>query len=196
MSYRRRQAQELFMVNRTAIVIGTVLFAGVATRAAAQGGSAVASFDARAEKHRGGVYFTGDDIRKRSPARLSDLFRGQSGITLSTNDAGKVILTSSRGARTTLDGASMRSGVAGSAPAQPSEPMALPPVTGVRCPVAIGMDGQMMDASFSIDDVPVSGVHGVELYTGSARVPVEFGAGNNTGCGVVMVWSKTGSDKP
>ena len=60
----------------------------------------------------------------------------------------------------------------------------------------VGMDGQLMDASFSIDDIPTSSVHGVEVYTGSARVPVEFGAGNNTGCGVVMVWSKTGTDKP
>ena len=48
----------------------------------------------------------------------------------------------------------------------------LPPLTGVRCPLAIGLDGQMMDASFSIDDMAVSGVHGIEMYTGSARVPV------------------------
>jgi hypothetical protein len=184
------------MVNRTALLVGSLLLAGPAARSAAQSSaSAVAGFDARAEKHRGGVYFTGDDIRKRSPARLSDLFRGLSGITLATSD-GKVVLTSSRGARTTLDGTSMRSGVAASTSPQPSEPMTLPPVSGVRCPVAIGLDGQMMDPSFSIDDLPVSAVHGVEMYTGSARVPVEFGAGNNTGCGVVMVWSKTGSDKP
>ena len=33
-------------------------------------------------------------------------------------------------------------------------------------------------------------------YTGSAHVPAQFGAANDVGCGVVMVWSKTGADRP
>ena len=185
------------MLNRTAVVIATVLVAGVARQSASQSSiSPVAGFDARAEKHRGGTFFTMEDIKKRSPARMSDLFRGLSGISLTTSDGGKVILTSSRGARTTFDGASASSGVAATTPAQGGQPMTTPPISGARCPVRVGMDGQLMDASFSIDDIPTSSVHGVEVYTGSARVPVEFGAGNNTGCGVVMVWSKTGNDKP
>jgi len=179
------------MFNRTALVIAIGLLTAAGQAKAQSSVSPVAGFDARAQKHRGGVFFTSEDIKKRSPARLSDLFRGQSGITLSTDEAGKVILTSSRGGRTELAGASSPSGVVAAAP-----PGQMPAVNSVHCVVQVGMDGQMMDGSFSIDDVPASSVHGIELYTGSARVPVEFGAGNNSGCGVVMVWTKTGTDKP
>jgi hypothetical protein len=184
------------MFNRTAFIIATAVLSGVATSSSAQSSaSPVASFDARAAKHRGGVYFTLDDIQKRSPARLSDLFRSLSGITLSTNDAGKIVLTSSRGGRTSLTGAATTSGITGAAPQAGGAPPP-PTMSGGRCAVLVGMDGQMMDASFSVDDIPVTSVHGIEVYTGSARVPVEFGAANDSGCGVVMVWSKTGTDKP
>lgn len=190
------------MMNRTTIaaVAGLLLSVGGSAFAQETKATPVAGFDARASKHRGGVFFTVDDIRKRSPARLSDLFRGMSGITLSNNDAGKVVLASSRGGRTALMGSptsgmtGMAPGVASGAPVPTGS--APPAATAQFCPVLVGMDGQMMDPQFSVDDVPVSSVHGIEVYTGSARVPVEFGAGNNTGCGVAMIWSKTGADKP
>lgn len=184
------------MFNRSALAIASVVLTGIAAPALAQSSAApTAAFDARAAKHRGGVYFTQDDIQKRSPGRLSDLFRGLSGVTLSTNDAGKVVLTSSRGGRTALTGSATTSGITGMAP-QPGGPPPAPTVSGGRCQILVGMDGQMMDAGFSLDDIPVTNVHGIEVYTGSARVPVEFGAANDSGCGVVMVWAKTGADKP
>jgi len=191
------------MMNRTTMIVATGLVLSIAGSALAQETSAspVAGFDARVAKHRSGVFFTMEDIRKRSPARLSDLFRGVSGITLSNNDAGKVVLASSRGGRTALMG-SPTSGMTGmsatatSGPPLPAAATPAPTATAQYCPVLVGMDGQMMDPQFSIDDVPVTSVHGIEVYTGSARVPVEFGAGNATGCGVVMVWSKTGADTP
>ena len=191
------------MMSRTTMAAAAGLLLGIGGSALAQETSAspVAGFDARAAKHRGGVFFTLEDIRKRSPARLSDLFRGVSGITLSNNDAGKVVLASSRGGRTALMG-SPTSGMAGmsataaSGPPAPASASPTPTATAQYCAVLIGMDGQMMDPQFSIDDVPVTSVHGIEVYTGSARVPAEFGAGSATGCGVVMVWSKTGADKP
>lgn len=182
------------MTVRTSLVTAAGILMAVSGRAQAQGASTNASFDTRAEKHRGGVFFTAADLEKRSPARLSDLFRNMSGLTLSTSD-GKVVITSSRGARAGMV-ASTTSGIAGASPTSGSAQTVQPTVTGSRCVVAIGLDGQMMDASFSIDDVAVASVHGVEAYTGSARVPVEFGGGNNSGCGVIMIWSKSGSDKP
>jgi hypothetical protein len=189
------------MMSRMTIagVAGLLLSLGGAAFAQATQASPAAGFDARAAKHRGGVFLTREDIRKRSPARLSDLFRGMSGVTLSNNDAGKVILASSRGGRAGLV-TSPTSGVTGMAKGVGSGaplPSTSPPVASTQfCPILVGLDGQMMDSQFSVDDVPVSSVHGIEVYTGSARVPVEFGAGNAAGCGVVMLWSKTGADKP
>jgi hypothetical protein len=186
------------MRMRTMLVAAAGMLISIGGRSSAQSNtaSATSGFDGRAAKHRGGVFFTREEIRKRSPARLSDLFRGLSGIALSSNNAGKVMLTSTRGGRTAMSGTSSTSGVAGMSSSQPGDALPTPAITGVGCSVTVGMDGQLMDPSFSIDDVPVSSVHGIEVYTGSARIPVEFGAANNSACGVVMVWSKTGADTP
>ncbi|HEY4303170.1 MAG TPA: TonB-dependent receptor plug domain-containing protein [Gemmatimonadaceae bacterium] len=175
-------------IRATVIAAAGMLVVAGGIAVAQQPTTPVAGFDARAAKHRGGVFFTREDLKNRAPARLSDLFRGMSGVVVANNDAGKVVLASSRGGRTVMTGTSAMSGVDGGGNS------AL--VSGVRCPVLIGIDGQMMDPSFSIDDVQPSNVHGIEAYTGSARVPVEFGAGNASGCGVVMIWVKTGSDTP
>lgn len=183
------------MMIRTSFVVGAgmiIAFSGVTT---AQGASMSAGFDARADKHRSGVFITADELQKRSPARLSDLFRNMSGLTLSTSDGGKLIVTSSRGSRAGVVAGTAGIATAGTMPTPPGQ-SAQPTVAGSRCLVAVGMDGQIMDASFSVDDVPVTSVHGIEVYTGSAHAPVEFGAGNNSGCGVIMIWTKTGADKP
>jgi hypothetical protein len=39
--------------------------------------------------------------------------------------------------------------------------------------------------------VPVSDVAGIEVYSGSAGVPIEFQRGS--GCGVVAIWTKHGA---
>jgi len=191
------------MMNRTTLAAAGLLVSMAGSAFAQEVTSPVSAFDARAAKHRNGVFFTLEDIHKRSPARVSDLFRGLSGIALSNNDGGKVILVSSRGGRTGMI-SSPTSGMTGTSTATaaiatggpPASPNPTPGVSAQQCSLLVGVDGQMMDPQFSVDDVAVSSVHGIEVYTGSARIPVEFGAGNNAGCGVVMIWSKTGADKP
>ena len=58
------------------------------------------------------------------------------------------------------------------------------------CPPQYYVDG-MMITGFNIDDTPPGDVEGVEFYSGSSTVPVEFSRINSTSnCGVVAIWTR------
>jgi TonB family protein len=63
---------------------------------------------------------------------------------------------------------------------------------GSRCPPLVFIDGFPADAgTFDLDMLDLSGVEGIEIYSGVATVPSEFmGARGTHGCGVVAVWSR------
>jgi hypothetical protein len=62
-----------------------------------------------------------------------------------------------------------------------------------RCTLRVGLDGHMMDDAFSVDDVPLTTIHGIEVYLGASTTPIEFSAPNRgTPCGVIMIWTRTG----
>ena len=43
--------------------------------------------------------------------------------------------------------------------------------------------------------VPIRDIEGIEVYTGPADVPGEY-AGRNAGCGVVVIWTRSGPPRP
>jgi hypothetical protein len=53
-----------------------------------------------------------------------------------------------------------------------------------RCEMDVYVDG--MRSSMKVDEVPVSWVAGIEVYSGLATTPPEFGHGR---CGVVAIWT-------
>lgn len=58
------------------------------------------------------------------------------------------------------------------------------------CPPQFFIDG-VQAAGFNIDDMPVSDVEGVELYSGSATLPPEFNKVTSTViCGAVLIWTR------
>ena len=58
--------------------------------------------------------------------------------------------------------------------------------------MSIAIDGQLKEKSFSIDEISVTDVHGIEVYPGSASLPAEFGSIKPDGwCGLVMVWTRS-----
>ena len=63
---------------------------------------------------------------------------------------------------------------------------------GSRCPPLVFIDGFPTDAGvMDLDMIDLSGVEGVEIYSGVATVPPEFmGARGNHGCGVIAIWSR------
>jgi hypothetical protein len=164
-------------------------------------------FDRRAAMRSGGVFITEADIEKRQPVRTSDLFHGLLGVSVRDSD-GVQQLVSNRGIRSNLTPSSTPKTAGrpvttlpparGTAP--PSAPSSGtddaprgPSVDGRKCVLRIGVDGQLMDRSFSIDAIPVSAVRGIEAYLGPATIPVEFSSpGPDAPCGIVMVWTRTG----
>ena len=67
---------------------------------------------------------------------------------------------------------------------------------GQACPMQIVVDGvRLSPADGSAVDLnqlpPPEAIHGIEVFAGAARVPLEFGgAGANTWCGVIAVWTR------
>lgn len=63
---------------------------------------------------------------------------------------------------------------------------------GSRCPALVFIDGFPADAgTMDLDMIDLSGVEGIEMYSGAASVPSEFMAAREThGCGVIAIWSR------
>ncbi|HZE09831.1 MAG TPA: carboxypeptidase regulatory-like domain-containing protein [Gemmatimonadaceae bacterium] len=63
---------------------------------------------------------------------------------------------------------------------------------GSRCPALVFIDGFPADAgTMDLDMIDLSGVEGIEIYSGVATIPSEFMSAREThGCGVVAIWSR------
>jgi len=164
-------------------------------------------FDRRVAKHVGGVFITEADIAKRQPVRTSDLFSTMLGV--SVRDSGVVLqLVSNRGLRASLSGTATTPGTGGrgTANVRAAPPAGRgaspqftfddsargPTVDGRKCVLRVGLDGRLMDPSFSVDEIPVNSIRGIEAYVGAATIPIEFSSVQpDAPCGVVMVWTRS-----
>ncbi|HEV8449771.1 MAG TPA: hypothetical protein VGQ44_23310 [Gemmatimonadaceae bacterium] len=191
-------------VAMTSTSSGTVATLGP-TKVVASNGTT--DFDRRAARHVGGVFITEADIAKRQPVRTSDLFKTILGV--SVRDSGGVLqLVSNRGLRASLSGTATTPGtggrgvanVKGAPPVGRGVPSQFvfddssrgPAVDGRKCVLRVGLDGQLMDPSFSVDEVPVGSIRGIEAYVGTATIPIEFSSVQpDAPCGIVMIWTRT-----
>lgn len=62
----------------------------------------------------------------------------------------------------------------------------------MRCMPEYVVDGHVMNDFGPL--TPIRDVVGVEMYNGPAEVPGEF-AGRNSGCGVIVIWTRSGPDR-
>ena len=116
-----------------------------------------------------GHFFTAEDIEKRNPSNMSDMFRMIPGVTIQPNPFGMIrYQLRFRGARggcaplTWLDGSPLASG------------------------------------EFDIDNLSPRSIEAFEVYTGSIvppRFSVAPGIGPRT-CGAIVIWSKEGQRRP
>jgi len=54
----------------------------------------------------------------------------------------------------------------------------------------------LMPVDFSVDDIRPNDVKGIEVYLGPATIPAEFSSVQpDAPCGLVMIWTKTGSER-
>ncbi|HYW33423.1 MAG TPA: carboxypeptidase regulatory-like domain-containing protein [Gemmatimonas sp.] len=72
-------------------------------------------------------------------------------------------------------------------------------IRGSRCAPVIFFDGQALSSvEFDLDAVDPRSFEGIEVYSGSASVPVEFQRTFrvSSSCGTIMLWSKRGQVRP
>lgn len=126
--------------------------------------AAIAGFDARARTGNG-LFIRRAELLARNASNVTDVLRGQNGITLFRNSDGNQVAYG-RGLATSLQG----------------------------CPMGILVDGTPMtigsNLSFSIDQfVNVQDIRAMEVYRSGQAVPAEFKR-PETDCGAIIVWTR------
>jgi hypothetical protein len=154
----------------------------------------LAGFERRRLLKPGSVsFFTGEEISKRGTIRLSDALRRAHGVVIVDDGNGDKLVASSRtqlpsGGGFLVRGTGKRSPGSGS----PNGGGASTSAGLAPCVMPVAVDGQLKEKSFSVDEISVTDVHGIEVYPGSASLPAEFGSIKPDGwCGLVMIWTRT-----
>lgn len=146
---------------------GTVL--GTVTVTGASSSPTRRDFDARVAFGRG-KFMTEPEIEKRNSARTTELLRTFSTIKI-------VAPLGSRSASAPVYYAMSRRDGGGFG----------------DCAMAVVVDGFQMKIPYDLEELPSpKEIMGIEVYSGNATIPVQF-ARWNSGCGLIMVWTKDGS---
>jgi hypothetical protein len=115
------------------------------------------------DRRRAGIghYITRQQIEDRNPQVMSDMFRMMPGTTLINTGLTRSALRFTR--------------------AQGK---------GRDCPPTYFIDGTMAH-NYNIDDMPVSDVEAVEVYSGISTLPAAFAKARSTiNCGTVVIWTR------
>ena len=152
----------------------------------------LAGFERRRLLKPGSVtFFLGSDIVKRGTIRVSDALRrapgvriidGQYAMSLKVVASSRMELPSGGGF--IVRGKPVRGERVNSA--NPSADADLHP-----CILQVAVDGQLKERGFSVDEIQVNDVHGIEVYPGASSMPSEFASMKQDGwCGLVMIWTR------
>jgi hypothetical protein len=130
--------------------------------------SRLSGFDERAQRRMGGTYLRRADLDALQATRVSDVMRRVPGARV-IDSSGVLLIASSRGYKEDLPkGKSM-----------------------APCVMRVGIDGQIREPSFPINSIDPVHIHGIEVYSGPATIPPEFGGmRTDSFCGLVMIWTR------
>ena len=136
-----------------------------------------AGFDRRRSIGAGSASFiTREQIEKQMAIRTVDIIRRAIGARV-VDSLGILQVASSRGPKTISSGSGRGAKAVDLAP----------------CIMRTVVDGVMMPPDFQVNDIEPSNIHGVEIYSGPATVPSEFGGLRKDAiCGLVMIWTRRG----
>jgi hypothetical protein len=111
-----------------------------------------------------------DQIDRLRPVLLSRMLRGMAGLRLG-DSVGYTVAISSRGAKPSRTN-SMGFGL-------------------VDCVMRVVVDGVLQPPLTNLDAIVPSDVHGIEIFNGPSRLPLELaGLRTDNWCGVIAVWTR------
>ena len=126
----------------------------------------LAEYEKRKARGEPSAVITREQIARRNPVTLSQMFRTLPGLQI-VDDYGLKYPVAARGSVP-------KSGV-----------------TIVACPMRIVVDGIMRPPFTNLDDIVPSDVHGVEVYYGPASLPMQLATFRvDKWCGLVAIWTK------
>jgi hypothetical protein len=148
----------------------------------------LAAFYRRKQNNTGGAYVTREDIERSAARHTSDVLRRVVKIELDcTNDragADNCLARNRRGRVIRPTGAN--TGIRRTTSLLPEDTTSTMDYGIDRCEMEIYVDG--MRSTLKVDEVPISWIGGIEIYSGLATTPPGFGNGR---CGVIAIWTTT-----
>lgn len=132
--------------------------------------SRYADFDRRRMSGREGIFLTDSQIVKGGHILFTDLFRRFSSLRV-TDSLGVYVVTSARAQKPVIT---------------PGKPIDLGP-----CAFRIVIDDLQMAWGFDLNMLNRDEVYGIEIYSGPATIPPEFGSMHKDAmCGIIVIWTK------
>jgi hypothetical protein len=140
---------------------------------ASSASSRLSEFLERRQHSVGGKFIIRADIEKQAPTQTTDLLRRVTGLTVADSE-GTLIAISARGLKMAI--------VAGH-------------LVPVQCTMQVMVDGHRMPPGFAMNSMPPNDILGIEIYAGPASIPPLFnGAQRDMFCGLIVIWTRSGSD--
>lgn len=153
----------------------------------------LADFYRRKQANRPGVFITREDIARTASRNTSDMLRRNNKLDMDCAQQAlgdKCIARSRRGRQVVQMFSNAARGQR-----QPNGNFSAPTQDTVeitpsmeRCEMEVWVDG--LRSQLTVDEVPLSWIAGIEVYTGLAQTPAQFGHG---ACGVVAIWTTRAS---
>lgn len=128
----------------------------------------------------GGIFITEEDIEKKAPSRLSEMFRGEASVSVVDGNPQPM---------QSLQPVHPVPGVPGrECPLETPGACRRPQDTGT-CPIQFLVDGQRVPLILGVDTFHPKDVAGIEAYFHASEIPPQFNVGR-AACGVVNIWLK------
>jgi hypothetical protein len=128
---------------------------------------AATGFYERMDRGGGGTFITRDEVERRRPSLMSDLFRRMPGVRVIRHDPmynNSYALEMARGTQTMRNGGT--------------------------CPVVYYVDGVQRPLSpAGIDELRPQDIEAIEIYRGSGALPPQYRS-RDSACGVVAIWTR------
>ena len=129
-----------------------------------------ADFDRRRLSGREGIFLTDSQIVRGGHILFTDLFRQFSSLRVA-DSLGVYVVTSARAQKPVIS---------------PGKPIDLGP-----CAFRVVIDDLEMAWGFDLNMLNRDEVHGIEIYSGPATIPPEFGSMRKDAmCGMIVIWTK------